>query len=223
MSLILHIDTSSPLCSVCIAENGKLIAEKSATEENLHAKDISAMITGVLKIATIPKESIKAVAINGGPGSYTGLRIGTSVAKGLCYGLDIPLICISSLQAMAAEMIETQPTTGAVYIPMIDARHGNIYMGIYDPNCQNLLNDTFVTMNEEFFNIYLRSYKMRYLGGNGVSRQGAEFGTVVENILSRACNMIALSFVRFKNKQFDHLAYYEPFYLKEYEVRTKIN
>ena len=106
MSLILHIDTSSALCSVCIAENGKLIAEKSATEENLHAKDISAMITGVLKIATIPKESIKAVAINGGPGSYTGLRIGTSVAKGLCYGLDIPLIGISSLQAMAAEMIE---------------------------------------------------------------------------------------------------------------------
>ena len=223
MSFILHIDTSSPQCSVCIGESGRVIAEKCATTENLHAKELTAMIEEVLNIVAITKESLQAVALNGGPGSYTGLRIGTAIAKGLCYGLGIPLIGISSLQAMASQMITERPVENGVYIPMIDARHNNIYMGVYDLNCQNLLKDTFVAMNEEFFNIYLHSYKNRYIGGSGAKNaQNQEFGTVIENVLSRANNMVGLSFVRYKNEQWDNLAYYEPFYLKEFEVRTKI-
>ena len=215
------MDTSSPTCSVSVAENGVLIAEHNTVVENAHASILSTTISQLIATASISYHQLSAIAISAGPGSYTGLRIGVSLAKGLSYGLDIPFIAISTLEAMAYSMAQQQPDSSGIYIPMIDARHSNIYTGIYDSNCQNLLKDTFIPMNEYFFNIYLRSYENRYFGGRGISEEVAEHGTLIENICCISSNMVRIAYDRYIKKEFEDIAYYEPNYLKEYEVRIK--
>ena len=133
MALILGIETATKNCSVALFKDGLVIAEKeNITDGYTHSEQLTLFIQDVIDSANISLNKVEAVALSMGPGSYTGLRIGTSTAKGLCYALDIPLIAISTLKAMAFAMAENQKS--AIYCPMIDARRMGVFSALYDSN-----------------------------------------------------------------------------------------
>ena len=228
MAFILHIDTSSPICSVCIADKGVLLVEKSDFSGNKHASVLNKLIETALADAGLTPADLHAIALSGGPGSYTGLRIGTSLAKGLCYGLKIPLIAIPTLMGMAAAMSAAVTEDNARLVPMIDARRDDGYMAIYDKQLDILQKDTFLTIDSKLFDSYLRLYDSPiYFGGSGADKMknffsNNKFGTIIENIQCISSNLIALSYDRYISNEFEDLVYYEPFYLKEFEGRMKI-
>jgi tRNA threonylcarbamoyladenosine biosynthesis protein TsaB len=228
MALILNIDTSSSVCSACLAEDGNVIEERNDLSENKHASGLTTLIEEIMDNQRIKLRDISAVALSSGPGSYTGLRIGTSVAKGLCYGLGKPLIAVSTLQGMAHSMSELHPDTNGIYIPMIDARRNDVYMAVYDPGNKVLEKDRFATVDVVFADT-LSSYNVKniYFGGSGASKLeiiclNTYFGTLIENIICMAANISAISYKRFVHNMFEDLTYFEPFYLKEFEGRMKI-
>jgi tRNA threonylcarbamoyladenosine biosynthesis protein TsaB len=229
MAFILNLDTSTQLCSVSIAENGITIAEKEDISENRHATQLTALINNVLADSNLSLKALCAIAISSGPGSYTGLRIGTSVAKGLCYGLDIPLIGVSTLQGLAYAMAESKADEAGIYVPMLDARNNNAYMAIYDAENNIIEKDKFTALNVALIDNLRSNYvKTIYLGGSGATKFGEaclniNFGTVIENIICRSTNINMISYKLFLNNQMNNLAQFEPFYLKEFEGRMKIN
>ena len=229
MALILNIDTSSTVCSICLAENGKVIAERNDLSENRHASGLTTLITEVMRERGLALKDLSAVALSSGPGSYTGLRIGTSVAKGICYGLDKPLISVSTLQGLAYVMAQQFTDENGVYVAMLDARRDDVYMAIYDRNNVIIEKDIFATASVVFPDI-MKAYNVKnvYFGGPGSLKMkliclNNEFGTVIENLICVASNINTISYNRFINGEFEDLTYFEPFYLKEFEGRMKVN
>ena len=229
MALILNIDTSSAVCSVCLAEDGHVIAERNDFSENRHASGLTALITEVMEERGLALKDLSAVALSSGPGSYTGLRIGASVAKGICYGLDKPLISVSTLQGLAYVMEQLFTDTNGVYVAMLDARRDDVYMATYDKNNIVIEKDNFATASVVFADI-MRTYSVKnvYFGGPGAAKMklnclNNEFGTVIENLICVASNINTISYKRFVNGEFEDLTYFEPFYLKEFEGRIKSN
>ena len=228
MALILNIDTSSAVCSVCLAEDGELVSERNDLSENKHASRLTTLIKELIEDQKIRLKDISAVAISSGPGSYTGLRIGTSVAKGICYGLNKPLISVSTLQGLAHRMSELKPDESGIYIPMLDARRNDVYMAIYDNSNNAIENDKFETISVDFQRI-ISSYNVKnvYLGGSGSAKVkiiclNTEFGTVIENLICVASNINTISYKRYEEGVFEDVTYFEPYYLKEFEGRMKI-
>ena len=228
MSLILNIDTSSSVCSVCLAEDGVIIQERNDLSENKHASQLTILIREIVESQKITLKDLSAVAISSGPGSYTGLRIGTSVAKGICYGIDKPLIAVSTLQGMAHKMSTMNPDPNGIYIPMIDARRSNVYMAVYDSDNNAIENDRFADTNVDLTDNFA-SYNVKniYLGGLNLTKLqliclNNYNCTLIENIICIASNISAISYKRFVHNVFENLTYFEPFYLKEFEGRMKI-
>jgi tRNA threonylcarbamoyladenosine biosynthesis protein TsaB len=209
--------------------DGLVVAELEDASENNHASILTVLIAEVLKMASVKKLDLSAIAVSAGPGSYTGLRIGASVAKGLCYGLDIPLIGVSTLHGLAHTMSACIPDEKGVYISAIDARRDDIYYAIYDANDNLIEADSFCTVNEAF------AEKLKGLNSNSIYMNETvylklqkiclnnEFGTVIENIILKASNIKDISFSHYIKGQYESSAYFEPFYLKEFEGRMKIN
>jgi tRNA threonylcarbamoyladenosine biosynthesis protein TsaB len=229
MALILNIETSSPVCSVCLSEDGYVIAEHNELIENKHASGLICDINELMHMGKVKFKDLSAIAVSSGPGSYTGLRIGTSVAKGLCYGLSIPLIGVSTLQALANEMSAKYPDSNGVYIPMLDARRDDVYMAIYNGENNIIEKDNFVTVSVDLPDI-LSNYNVKniYFGGTGSGKArlinlNDTFGTFIENLICIAKNISSISYKRFINGSYDDHLYFEPFYLKEFEGRMKIN
>jgi len=229
MALILNIDTSSSICAVCLAEDGEVIAERNDLSESRHASQLTTFIWGLLESQRVKTKDLSAIALSSGPGSYTGLRIGASVAKGLCYGLDKPLISVSTLQGLAYRMAETHPDPQGIYVPMLDARRENVYMAIYDRFNNIIEKDNFATVNVDFTAI-LANYSVKniYLGGSGAKKVlltefNDIFGTIIENLICVARNINGISYKRFLYGKFEDHLYFEPFYLKEFEGRIKSN
>ena len=228
MAFILHIDTSSPICSVCIADKGVLLTERIDFSGNKHASVLNTLIEDVLSDTGLRPTDLHAIALSSGPGSYTGLRIGTSLAKGLCYGLKIPLIAIPTLMGLAAAMSASAEGNNAILVPMIDARRDDAYIAIYDQRLTVVQKDIFVTVDSKLFDSYLRLYDSPiYFGGNASFKMekffsNNKFGTIIENVQCISSNLIVLSYDCYLRKEFVDLVYYEPFYLKEFEGRMKI-
>jgi tRNA threonylcarbamoyladenosine biosynthesis protein TsaB len=227
MALILNIDTSSTFCSICLAEDGNVLAERNDLTENRHASQLTNYIREVLEVQHLRFEDLSAVAVSSGPGSYTGLRIGASVAKGLCYGLGLPLIGVSTLQGLAYSMSMKHPDENGVYISVLDARRDDIYMAVYDVNNNMVEKDKFATASVVFSDIK-SSYSVKnvYFGGPGAAKMkisclNNEFGTVIENLICVASNINIISYKRYINDIFEDVTYFEPFYLKEFEGRIK--
>ncbi len=212
---ILNIETSTKNCSVSIAKSGKTILLKEVAEQNFsHSEKLHLFIDGLLKEVQISYKELAAVALSKGPGSYTGLRIGTSTAKGFCYALDIPLIAIDTLLVLAKQ-INAQD---ALIIPMIDARRMEVYTAIFDPNHHTISEVEALVINENSFN---EVSEKAYLIGDGTSKckevlTRENFMFLDEIIYPSANEMSLLSFEKYQNKQFEDVAYFEPFYLKEF-------
>lgn len=188
-----------------------------------HAALLSVFIAEALDVAKNKGKSLDAVAVSGGPGSYTGLRIGVSTAKGLCYGLDIPLIAVSTLEVMLVETLKSTPETNAVFCSMIDARRMEVYAAIYNAEGKIMRDISADIITPDSYSEFLAKNKV-YFFGNGsekckttLSHPNACF---IDEITPLAENMILLSLKAFEEDNFADVAYFEPFYLKEFQTTT---
>jgi len=216
LTYILNIETATTNCSVSLAKEGTVIGLKE--DNNLsysHAERLHVYIDEVLKTANVSKNQLSAIAISKGPGSYTGLRIGVSAAKGLCYALSLPLISIPTLEALAHQV----ENPNGVVVAMLDARRLEVYSAIYDGNFQETRTTEAEIITSESYRELLESSAVYFIG-NGVAKtkalithQNAHF---IENKLPSAQQMCALSFDKFKSNTFEDVAYFEPFYLKDF-------
>lgn len=216
---ILNIETSTKNCSVSIAQNGKTIALKEVAEESFsHSEKLHVFIDNLLKENQITYKDLNAVALSGGPGSYTGLRIGTSTAKGLCFALDIPLIAVDTLLVLAKQVNED-----SLIIPMIDARRMEVYTAIFDATHNPATPVQALVIDE---NSFAEISEKAVLVGDGAAKckevlNRENFIFLDEIRYPSAREMSEISFDKFQKKEFEDIAYFEPFYLKEFYTGAK--
>lgn len=222
MALILQIETATQTCSVALAQDGVLLYVLEKTERNIHAGVITVFIEELMQKADKQFSELDAIAVSMGPGSYTGLRIGVSTAKGLCYALDIPLIAINTLEAMAAGFMTKCFSVNAntVFCPMIDARRMEVYAAVYNHQNELILETEAKIINEQSFPDLLNQYIV-YFFGDGASKCEAILGLhlnarVMDDFENSASHLTSLAFSKFKQQAFEDVAYFEPFYLKDF-------
>ena len=225
--MILCLETSTAVCSVALVENGNVVALRESLDGQNHAEKITLFIDEVMKEAGIAYKDLDAVATSMGPGSYTGLRIGVSTAKGLCYAMEKPLIAIDTLAAMAYgfEDNKLEPTANsqqptAILCPMIDARRMEVYTAFFNEKLERTSETEALVIDENSF-MELKQDNHLYLFGDGADKLAALFEndeniTVVEKFHCSAAYMAKLADEAFTNKQFVDTAYFEPFYLKNF-------
>ena len=223
MSTILHIETSTTVCSVAIATNGKVLAAKEINDGYSHAENLSIFIENCLTESNLTYKDLEAVAISKGPGSYTGLRIGVATAKGLCYALDIPLIAINTLEGMAFEMIRKNQQKKGLYCAMIDARRMEVYCTIVDNNKNIVKPTSAIIINNDSFLPELEKHNVYFFGNgsekciNDITHKNAQF---IKEINPSAESLVSIALDSYKRKTFENLAYFEPYYLKDFIATT---
>ncbi len=219
MGLILNIETSSPVCSVCIANNGSLVDFREDRQGNSHARILTVLIDELMHENKFSYNQLDGIAVSAGPGSYTGLRIGTSVAKGLCYVLNKPLIAVPTLQALCEGIKEVSNNKKAYYMPVIDARRLDVYMAVFDNDAHELTKTQAITINEALEDD-LNKYDTVYLGGNAIEKCKNIFTSnhihFIDGIDCDSRLMVKISEIKYKHAQFENLSYFEPVYLKEF-------
>jgi len=221
--LILLLETATTTCSVALAQNGSIIALKEVNERNIHASHITLFIEEVMFAANKKYSNLHAIAISKGPGSYTGLRIGVSTAKGLCYALDIPLIGIDTIEAMASGFTESfNIPDSSLLIPMLDARRMEVYTGIYQKDLSIVESVSAKIIDKDSFNVY--NDQSLFLFGDGADKFRALFADQPEinfiDFSTSASHLNALALKKFRDSDFENLAYFEPFYLKDFLLTT---
>ncbi len=223
MAYILCIETATEICSVAIAFNGETIAIENDYSGNSHASQLHLIVARVLQKAGITFKELSAVAISKGPGSYTGLRVGVSAAKGYCYVLNIPLIAINTLQSLANGYLMQNPNYSGLICPMIDARRMEVYCAVFDSNLNEILPTQAKIIDELSFANELAQNEIVFIG-NGAEKCNGKFeylsrfsGTKFE--IGYVCNasfISTLAQAAFDKNEFEDLAYFEPFYLKDF-------
>ncbi|MEZ4888948.1 MAG: tRNA (adenosine(37)-N6)-threonylcarbamoyltransferase complex dimerization subunit type 1 TsaB [Chitinophagales bacterium] len=226
MNWILCIDTTTENCSVALTKNGTLFAEKEQKEGLQHAGLLTLFIEEILQESSVSMTELAAIAVSDGPGSYTGLRIGAATAKGLCYSLDIPLIAVDTLRAMAFVAIEKY---GHKYedfycVPMMDARRMEVYASVYDNKLDELEVKHAKIIEGDSFESYLSQKKVLFFGNGSakcttiLTHPNAVFFT---DIYFSAVNLVSIAYQHFIQNEFEDIAYYEPYYLKKYLPKHK--
>jgi len=221
MAFILNIETATPVCSISLGRDGVLLAHKTSVEHNVHSEKLTVFIETIMQECGYDFSMLDAVAVSEGPGSYTGLRIGASVAKGLCYGLGKPLIAIKTLQAMSYGMSVQSPDEHALYCPMIDARRMEVYTALYDFNGNEIEATTAKVIDNQSFQEVLSQRKVIF-AGDGMEKCREVITAPNALFLTQFCHssewMIPLAEAKWKEKCFADVAYFEPFYLKEFQA-----
>lgn len=218
MAFILNIETATKNCSVSIAHNGETIALKELNDgEYSHAEKLHEFINEVILNAKIKISDLKAVAVSKGPGSYTGLRIGVSAAKGLCFALDIPLISVHTLKSMASSISIEK----GFKIPLLDARRMEVYAAVFDKD-NNFKKDVFAEIiTENSFESFLNESPVYFFGDgaekckNIVKHNNAHF---IDDKFPSSADLGQLSYKKYKKNDIEDVAYFEPFYLKDFVV-----
>lgn len=226
MSLILSIETGTDICSVALSQDGELLSLRESEEGRDHAQKLATYIEEVFEQNNIDADELSAIAIGMGPGSYTGLRIGTSVAKGLCYGASKPLIAVSSLQSLAcvalddyeAGLIDCDNIEDAILCPMIDARRMEVYASLFDYNATQLNEVAAYIIDENSFADIYPNRTMIFFG-NGSSKTADIIkrpGSIFCHVSPSARGMVRIANEKFIKGQTEDVAYFEPFYLKDF-------
>lgn len=227
MPCILNIETATEVCSVAVSKQSKIIFQKEETEGPSHAVLLGRFVNEAIEYLRSENIKLDAIAVSCGPGSYTGLRIGVSEAKGLCFGLNIPLIAVSTLQLLAHGVIERELTNSpAVLCPMIDARRMEVYDSLFDNKLNILKPVSADIIDENSFADTLKDNKVFFFG-NGAEKCRNILqhpnATFIDNIYPSAADMMKLAEAAYKDKTFVDVAYFEPFYLKEFVATTPKN
>lgn len=225
MNLILQIETATTACSVALVQHGNVLAVKELNERNVHAEVITVFIEEIFTNANKTYQDLDAVAVSSGPGSYTGLRIGVSTAKGLCFGLDKPLVAIETLQAMADGMAAQITDEDLLLCPMIDARRMEVYTALFDSKGNRIKPTSAEIIDENSFAEILKEHKVLFYGDGAAKCEAvlsqypnASFNTTFVN---SAVNLTNRAIERFNQQQFEDVAYYEPYYLKDFIAGKK--
>jgi tRNA threonylcarbamoyladenosine biosynthesis protein TsaB len=231
MAFILNIETSTEVCSVALASEGRLLHLRENLAGQNHAQLLTVYIRELLDESKCTMEQIEAVAVSGGPGSYTGLRIGVSVAKGICYASHLPLIAITSLEAMAhyvmnnLQSLHPMETDKILFCPMIDARRMEVYTAFYDKTGEMVRGIKADIIDHQSYIPFLENNTVLFFG-NGASKCREAIthhnAIFINNIHTSATNMIPLAERDFELKKYADIAYFEPFYLKDFVATVPI-
>lgn len=227
MALILSIETGTDICSVALANDGELMALRESDEGRDHAKKVALFVDELLRETGIQPSDLDAIAVGKGPGSYTGLRIGVSFAKGMCYALDIPLIAIGSLDALTEVAredydagildIEEEEWAKAKLCPLVDARRMEVYAEVFDNEGKALTDVVAEVVTEDSFKEWRKDKFVIF--GNGAKKCTELLSDAIfVDIAPSARGIVRLAEESFKAQKFEDLAYFEPFYLKEFLV-----
>lgn len=222
MATILNIETSTDVCSVCLSQDGEMKFHDADYKGRNHATVLGGFVKNALAYAADCEMKLDAVAVSIGPGSYTGLRIGLSEAKGLCFGLDVPLIGVNTLKLLSVSVMFTRNVGPDEYfVPMIDARRMEVFTAVYDLALNEVLPNQAMIVDEQSFSGLLQERKLWFLGNGAdkvaevVRHPNAEF---VLGVRPNAADMIALSEKAFREGDFMDLAYSTPNYLKKFHT-----
>lgn len=215
-TLILSIETATTNCSVSLSKNGKTIVLKEDYDKGYsHAERLHVYIDDILKEAKVEAKDLDAISISKGPGSYTGLRIGVSSAKGLCYALDKPLISIYTLEALAHQV----KCSDGVIVSMLDARRMEVYSAIFDSSYNQIRDTEAQILDETSFADYLEKGNVYFIG-NGVEKTkdllNHPNAIFIEDKLPSANEMSLLAYNKYKISDTEDVAYFEPYYLKDF-------
>ncbi len=218
MSLILSIESGTDICSVALSRDGEVVALRESREGRDHARLVAKFIDELLKECVVEARQLDAVAVSKGPGSYTGLRIGVSVAKGLCYGLNKPLIGVGSLEVLLHEAInkyDSSVWSGAKLMPMVDARRMEVYTQLFDLDGVALSEVSAEVVDENSFAEY-REEGGLILFGDGAAKcaKVLPWAKFVE-VSPSASGVARVAHKKLDNGEIEDVAYFEPFYLKE--------
>jgi tRNA threonylcarbamoyladenosine biosynthesis protein TsaB len=220
LTAILNIETSTKNCSVSVAVNGKTVTIKELNDGGYsHAEKLHQFIEEVLKEASVQLSDLTAIAISKGPGSYTGLRIGVSAAKGLCFALNIPLISVNTLTSLAQSISVSE----GFVIPLLDARRMEVYSAVYNERNEQIRAVEAEIITENSFETYLAEKPVFFLGDGAekcktiIPHKNAIF---LEDKFPSANEMSSLSYEKYKKNDIEDVAYFEPFYLKNFVVTT---
>ena len=237
--MILCLETSTAVCSVALVDNSNVIALRESLDGQNHAEKITIFIDEVMKEANISYNELEAIAVSKGPGSYTGLRIGVSTAKGLCYAIEKPLIAIDTLAAMTEGFLDNNfdnntnimssslslssslsSSSSSIFCPMIDARRMEVYSAFFTGDMKKISETEALIIDENSFSDLKLNHHL-YLFGDGADKlvslfENEENITVIEKFHCSAAYMARLAEEAFKNNDFVDTAYFEPFYLKDF-------
>ncbi|TVR40849.1 MAG: tRNA (adenosine(37)-N6)-threonylcarbamoyltransferase complex dimerization subunit type 1 TsaB [Bacteroidia bacterium] len=228
MTYILLIETSTRTCSVGLLHNEKLLAIREDDSKNYsHSKLLAVFIREVLQEAGISPTDVSAVAVSRGPGSYTGLRIGVSAAKGFCFARDIPMIAVDTLKALTnhamqiypPDKTEEEPHAQIIWCPMIDARRMEVYYALFSQNLEEIRTTTAEVITEKTFEKELASYTMVFFG-DGAEKCMSVFNNknalFLKDVYPSVKGMVEEALTKFQQRDFVDTAYFEPFYLKDF-------
>ena len=215
MSFILSIETATKNCSIGLSKEGKTIAIKEIANQNFsHAEKLHVFIEEILKENNISFKDLIAIAVSKGPGSYTGLRIGVSSAKGLCYALNIPLISIDTLTSLAKQIAVEE----GIIIPMIDARRMEVYAALFNPKFEMIKEVDALVIDENSFSDI--DEPIHLIGDGAVKFKGIltddKFKFYEDVVYPSANEMSCLAFEKYKKSDFENVTYFEPYYLKDF-------
>ena len=222
MGLILGIETATKNCSVALFNNGRLVSlREKNTNKYLHGEQLTVFIKDLLQLEKVCVSELEAIALSKGPGSYTGLRIGTSTAKGLCYSLEIPLISITTLRSMAYGM--AKKSNYKIFCPMIDARRMEVFSALYDKHNNQIREVNADIVNHDTYSSFLQEEILFFGDGalkckKAINHKNAKF---FKGIYPSAQDLGELAYRKFINNNFEDIAYFEPYYLKDFVTGEK--
>ncbi len=222
MSYFLCIETATPVCSVALFKDTNLVAFKESKVKNSHSELVTVFIRDLMIENNLAHTDLSAVAVSKGPGSYTGLRIGVSTAKGLCYALDIPLIAIPTLKSIAwgaAKNYQPVNINPVLFCPMIDARRMEVYSAIFDSGLHVIRETKAEILEATSYADYLKDNTVVFLGDGSLKfKDLMEHPHAVFSALfyPSATDMAALVYEAYQKKSFEDVAYFEPYYLKDF-------
>jgi tRNA threonylcarbamoyladenosine biosynthesis protein TsaB len=228
MSSILQIETATTVCSIALAENSSVLAFREVDQRNVHAEKITVFIEEILKQANKDFAGLDAIAVSSGPGSYTGLRIGVSAAKGLCFALDRPLISVDTLAAMADGFI-LQNTfdnkTRTLLCPMIDARRMEVFTAVFDIHGNVIKSVSAEIIDGDSFSDLLRDHQILFFG-DGAEKCTQVLGAhpnvrILKEFTNSATHLTKRAAEKFAANKFENVAYFEPYYLKDFIAGKK--
>ncbi len=228
MARILNIETATRICSVALAKDGKTVSIRETREERSHASAVAVFIREIIEEQAVSVDDLNAVCISKGPGSYTGLRIGVSTAKGLCYGADVPLLSLETLHILCSaalsnkevqHIIDSKKNGEILLCPMIDARRMEVFTALFDVNMNKLSDTEARIISSGSYQQELENYTILFFGDgarkcNSIIRHSNSF--FIDNIELSARYMSSLVERLFQQKVFENVAYFEPYYLKDF-------
>ena len=226
MTTLLLIETATPVCSVALARDGVVLAELHSDEPNAHSSQLSPFINQLFAQCGMDPSQVDAVCVSSGPGSYTGLRIGVSTAKGFCYALDRPLLAVPTLQGMAAQYYTQNPDYKGMVCPMIDARRMECYTAVFASPVEELKPVSADIITEGIYDQWLNRGELTFIG-DGAEKTRPILGVhanarYASDFRISAAGMLSVALNRLQSSHFEDVAYFEPYYLKDFVAKKSL-